>query len=248
MPLVYHLHTSPSGPHFGLNVPPASSARRIVSPHLRLTVSDMAGTTCTCGHELFDGRGRCPACFEHQQKRHYRLSGRPHDRLPTPPPSQPTSPRGSLDQTNLSRSALDTTSSRSGSSTVSALNSALSPSSPTDQDHDHMDIFPSHFYRTSERRSSSTQPRALPRPAHATTIRHSEDHVRPTVGHLIADSSSSATGTGTSTPVSREYSPMAAGFAGMRRREIRDQELEEKKRMSQRGSFELAAMMFEGSA
>jgi hypothetical protein len=246
MPSVYHLHSTPNRPQLGITTPSASPARVFISSQARLAESDMAGTTCTCGHELFDGRGRCPACFEHQQKRHYRLSGRAAQQPPTPPPSQPASPRGSIERGMSPMSTFYTTRTGIGSPASATINSVLAPDSPDDLENDHAEIFLPHIYRTSKRRNSPAAAQSLPRPTRTSTIRHSDDQSGPVVEQLRAGTASPVAGAGSSPD--RAYSPMAAGFASIKRRETREQELAEEKRMSQRGSFELAARMFDGPA
>ncbi|KAK4950746.1 hypothetical protein LTR10_010739 [Elasticomyces elasticus] len=235
MPLVYHLHPTSSQDDFGISTPPASPGRTFISPHAKLTSEDMAGTTCDCGHEMFDSRGCCPACRERQQKRHHQLSGRNVSQ--TPPPSQPNSPRDSLDRGRPMSIISESESSRNGSPVAAAMNSAFGSQEDDDST---ISMFPSHLYRNS-RRASTRSPSFAP-PRRTTTIRHSDDQLGPVVGQLAR------TNTPTKGVGSSEYSPMAAGFARINRAEVRSEGVVDERRMSQRGSMELAARMFDGPA
>lgn len=241
MPSIYHLHPTPSQPDFGILTPPASPGRRFASPHPQLTESDMAGTTCSCGHSMFDGKGCCPACLERQQKRHYRLSGRQTAELPaTPPPSNPVTPRESLDGGRHAPALLSRT--RDPSAAVT-LSSALS------SNEEHPDIFPASFYRTSSRVRRDYSPSSMPivPVPRTSTIRHSQDHVGPVVGQL-ARPSTPVDGNGAM--ATRDYSPMAAGFARLSRKEARHHTQNDAGRRvgSERGSLDIHARLFDGPA
>jgi len=190
--------------------PPISQSRRFTSTKTTLDKEVMADIPCSCDTTMSDSRGCCPACVDRQQSRHYRLSGRKQlaQAPPTPPPSEPPTPRASSDQSRT----LPLRPRSRDSSASAAINSAFS------SEDDHADIFPLSIYqrhtskprRASPRGSMST---SSPTTAERSTIRRSNDLARPTASLLPRPS----------TPDSiidrpREYSPMAAGFARLSRK------------------------------
>jgi hypothetical protein len=221
--------------------------------------ADMAGTVCSCSPIMFDTRGLCPTCLERQQKRHHRLSVR--DYASSTPPSQPPTPRQSLDKGRPI--TLPYRFQRSPAS--EALQSAFS------SEEEESEIFPPSIYRTSSRQilrkasrqDSGTGMTASGTPAErTTTIRHSQDGTGPVVGNMqrpatpgSSGSSSSSSSSGSissgsgSASSSRGYSPMAAGFARLR---IRDQSADsqgsKRSRSGQDGELYLSRRMFDGPA
>ncbi|KAK5682232.1 hypothetical protein LTS10_005358 [Elasticomyces elasticus] len=127
--------------------------------------------------------------------------------------------------------------SRNGSLVAAAMNSAFGSQ---EDDEYTISMFPSHLYRNS-RRASTRSPSFDP-PRRTTTIRHSDDQLGPVVGQLAH------TNTPTKSAGGSDYSPMAAGFARINRAEVRSEAAIDERRMSQRGTMELAARMFDGPA
>ncbi|KAK3676876.1 hypothetical protein LTR78_003080 [Recurvomyces mirabilis] len=199
----------------------------------------MAGTTCNCGHELFDSRGCCPACYERQQRRHQRLSGRVSP-ASTPPPSQLNSPRQSGERSRLSSIA---ESNYMPSPAIAAITSAFTDEG---RGRPEVSLFPSHLYQA-PRRPSSRKSESSERSQRTHTFRHSEDHVGPIVSQLQGPITPRV---GSSSPIEQAYSPLGAGFARMNQRgTTREQrEMVNEKRLSQRGSLDLAVRMFDGPA
>ncbi|KAK5109124.1 hypothetical protein LTR62_007486 [Meristemomyces frigidus] len=213
----------------------------------------MAGTTCNCGHEMFDSRGCCPVCYERQPKRSSRLPPRTSSPASTPPPSKITTPKGQPGDRDRLETESEETGRRRTSPAVAAIHNAYTTERPRDSG----DIFPSHFYRTPRNSTSSTRSsESLERPQRTHTVRHSEDHAAPIVGQLQQSPTSSSPspphGSASSlsgSPVERAYSPIAAGFARMNLRESRKSRGSlEGGRFDGQGSLDLAARMFDGAA
>ncbi|KAK5720376.1 hypothetical protein LTR17_015093 [Elasticomyces elasticus] len=127
--------------------------------------------------------------------------------------------------------------SRNGSPVAVAMNSAFG--SQEDDDYT-ISMFPSHLYRNSGR-ASTRSPSFVP-PRRTTTIRHSDDQLGPVDGQLARTNTPTKSGGGS------EYSPVAAGFARINEAEARSESVVDERRMSQQGSMELAARMFDGPA
>lgn len=237
MPSVYHLHPTPSQPQFGVITPPVSPGRRFVSPHAHLTEAEMEGTTCSCGHSMFTGKGCCPACWDRQQARHHRVSAQ--NAPLTPPPSNPTSPRESLER---GRPPVMVPHKARAISAVDAFNNAFA------SEDEQPSIFPSSFNRPPRRASprgsmSATTP-ALP--GRTRTIKHSQDHVSPVVVQLVRPNTPDSGHEGTAI---RKYSPMAEGFARLGRKEAQSSQADARGRATAgRGSVDLSARMFGGPA
>ncbi|EMC94191.1 hypothetical protein BAUCODRAFT_223511 [Baudoinia panamericana UAMH 10762] len=221
----------------------------------------MAATTCSCSHSMFDGRGCCPACFERQHQRHYRLSGR-REALREP--------------TQGAR--------RSSPSAVAVINEAFLHG----EDEDSLHLLPAHLYREPRRRASTRASSSAAIPARTLAFRHQDDQVGPVVGQSVSRGSSpcatpvpsriaqdsppfvtprhsdeharpeasqlarpqtpdSGNGVGMKTDA---YSPMAAPFASLRHREL---SVSPRKRMGEavkqeRTSLEMEMRLFDGPA
>ena len=123
----------------------------------------------------------------------------------------------------------------SPSPAAAAINSAFE----SQGEQEHTDMFPASVYRSSRRASSR-------RPERTATFQHNDDLMGPIVGHLARPTTPSR---GTSGLGLRDYSPMAASFAGISRKQARSESIGlDEKRLSQRTSLELAAQMFDGPA
>jgi len=242
MPSVYHLHPNPSHSDFGLLITPSPSpGRSFVSPYARFNEVNMASTTaCTCAHSMFvNGKGCCAACLERQQKRHHRLSDRPTTVQPlTPPPSDLATPSPSARASShdspvrRGRPSLAQTRVRVSSSVIDVWNNAF-----TSQE-EHPGIFPDSFYTSRVRRTSSRgSPSTSPMERTSSTI---TPRVDPVVESLAR--ASTLPEAGVSGSAVRDYSPMAAGFARLSRKEVRHASPR-----NERGALDLHARMFDGA-
>ncbi|KAK3075782.1 hypothetical protein LTR53_000607 [Teratosphaeriaceae sp. CCFEE 6253] len=238
MPPIYHLRPT-SETDLGIMTPPTSPLRSFSSPYAKLTEADLAlaGAICNCGHQMFDGRGCCPACSHRQRKRHYQLSGREPSLPMTPPPSQLSTPRQSLDMARPTFTPqLD-------------IAGPLSPAPPAPPAL-HSDVLvdggrglanpsPAQMHR------GALAIGASPVRPEATAISQHSGVSRETVARHTRPSTLSR---GTSGLGLQDYSPMAASFARMSRKEVRTERLIDERRLSQHCSLDLAARMFDGPA
>jgi len=223
----------------GIITPPASPGRTFDLPYATLSPADMTSITCNCGHQMFDGRGCCPACTERQQSRHRRLSGRKITQPATPPPDELPSASESRDR---GRPLLipQIAGPRGPSPAAAAMNSAFGSQ---DED-DCADLFPARLYRTPTR--SSTRATSIAQPERTASFQNNEVLLGPIVGRLARPNLPTR---GTSGLGLRDYSPMAASFAGITRRQTGSKATGvDARRLSQRSNGELAAQMFDGPA
>jgi len=212
MPSAYHLH-SPSRAHLGVITPPASPGRTFASPYPILTAADMAGTTCNCGHHMFDTRGCCPACIERQQKRRYLVSSLDSEKALELPPGQLSSTRespGRVEPLSIPPGEIARPISPAGI----ALHTG--PSSQGESKHGH--VLPAHLY-PSPGEIPTTAVSTL-RPGRTSTIQHSEDHIGPIVGRVARPAMPTR---GTSGLGLQDYPPMAASLTRISRGNIRNE-------------------------
>ncbi len=212
MTSTYHLH-SPSQADLNFTTPTASPGRTFVSPYPTLTAADMAGTTCNCGHRMFDTRGCCPACIERQQKRRYLVSSLASEKAMELPPDQLSSPHespGRIDPLSMPPREI----ARPGSPVGTGLHNG--PISQVESRHSH--ILPAHLHPS---------PRGVPTTAVSTvqsgrtsTIQHSEDHIGPIVGRLARPAMPTR---GTSGLGLQDYPPLGANLTRMSRGNMRSE-------------------------
>jgi len=210
MPSTYHLH-SPSQADLKFLTPPASPGRTFVSPYPMLTAADVAGTTCDCGHQMFDTRGCCSACIERQQQRHYVVSSLDAVKALEPPPDQLSRPR-ELSERAKAPSIPRREMARPSPPLGAALHSVSS--SQGESKHNHM--LPAHLHPSP--RGVPTTAVSTIRPGRVSTIQHSEDHIGPIVGRLarLALPTWGTSGLGL-----QDYSPMGASLARISRANMR---------------------------
>lgn len=231
MPAVYHLH--PTSTQAFTITPPASPPRRYVSQSPTTAASDLAGTVCSCGKEMFDRRGRCPACYERHERyerrntRHFSLQPEPgfnakeYTLQPrstftflTPPPSTLPTPRQSLDA--------------SSNEMLDAANAMF----PTEV-HPRLPRLDASQSRTSTSYVlSPTSPASPPQSRGRPPVRKSSRPMSP--------------------DTELSYAPMAESFARLNMRDIFNDSQRAGSRKSSKGStrssFDLNAKMFEGAA
>lgn len=251
MASVYHLHPTPSRPMFNIATSPPSPSRKFASPTTSyLNFLDMAESVSSCGKAAMVGvKGHCPVCIELQQhpaiRAEFQLPARPKA---TPPPSRLSTPRRSLDN----QSAPATTMRKSSVSAV--FNRALS------SEEEGSNMFPNLTTRT-----SVSPPRVRTRQRGSMSSTPSEGSMnvqrsRDSVGQIPPLPSP-----GVGVPrgsINRGYSPMAAGFARLSRKDAVGTPpiaglpvgglplgLDPSTRArAERGSLELEARMFGGPA
>ena len=258
----YHLRPAPSRLDCGICTRSASPEQQIISFEGFLAMGESVNSTCCCGEQLVDRRDRCPACFQHHQKRLSRRSGQlqPPAQTLTPPPSESTTPRTSL-EADVTASSRPCSTRRNGSITDS-LNEVFSSDET-------VRIFSPSFGREPSRSRSRRRRAAIPSPPSATAIEHrptdttslaSASYLTPTTasrpplayGSHAPDliSRSSRPVTPERGALDRSYSPMAAGFARLSRKDAY-QHLPTERRgrvNAGRSSLEMEAQMFDGPA
>lgn len=196
-----------------------------------------------------DNAGYCHTCLDRRRTPLHHQAPRRSSEL-SAPPSRLETPRSSLDRGRPTFSELkDGVSSGLSSPASAAVNSAFGSASRRP---DHHDVFPPHFCHQPNRRASSkssgTTSSPSQSPARKSSIKHGDDALSLMMGRLGVSDLVPLPATGVSP--AKDYSPMAAGFASIRRSRSKSQRdaVMEEKRLSQRGSLELAARMFEGAA
>lgn len=204
--------------------------------------------TCTCRYSASTERPTCPSCLARQQRRGslYSLPHRTSSRPMTPPPTEATSARRSLDVP-------------SASSHTHRPRSSFSPnglSATASDDVPGASLFPSgrnspvgSFSRHSSTSMASSVDdlnalRKLSLDSHA--ARSPSTAAAARTSSLSSASSSAGTTPPEGRPVHAEYAPMAAGFARLRSNDSATPELSWRGRA--RPGTELGARMFEGAA
>jgi len=192
----------------------------------------MASNACVCGERLPESKQCCRTCFERQQRRHYQPPIR--TQAPTPPPSKAGPPRQLLDQKYHMQLAVRP---HQSSSASSALNSVFTC------DEEQPDIWPASFYRSPSNRSRTSSSSGSVSPdapaAKVSNSKHGQDR--------LATTRPATPDAGNGGASVREYSPMAAGFARLSRKDPSYGDGGRRSR-SERSSVDLHARMFDGPA
>ncbi|KAK0251432.1 hypothetical protein B0A54_09362 [Friedmanniomyces endolithicus] len=173
----------------------------------------MAGTTCNCGHQMFDSRGCCPACIERRQKRHYLVSSLKSEKAMELPRDQLSSPHKSPEKVEpLSMSPREIT--RPISPAGIAWNTG--PISHGESKHGH--VLPAHLYPSPG--GIPTTAVSTLRPGRTSTIQHSEDHIGSIVSRLARPAMPIR---GTSGLGLQDYPPMATSLTRISRGNMRNE-------------------------
>ncbi|KXL48098.1 hypothetical protein M433DRAFT_505823 [Acidomyces richmondensis BFW] len=192
----------------------------------------MECNACFCGELLAENKKCCRTCFESQQRRLYQHPIR--SEAPTPPPSKIGPPRQSLDQKHPTKPAVRPT---KPSAASSALDSAFAC------DEEQPNIWPASFYRSPSNRSRTSSSRGSISPdapaAKVSNSMHSQDR--------LATTRPATPDAGIGGASVREYSPIAAGFARLSRKDPLYGDGARRSR-SERSSVDLHARMFDGPA